>query len=518
MEKIKILWADDEIDLLKPHILFLEKKGYYVKGIYNGNDLIDEIKSNHYDLIFLDEHMPGVSGLELLMEIQNIHPNLPVIMITKSEEESIMEDAIGSKISDYLIKPVNPKQILSSIKKILNKKELIFQKTTIEYQKDFRELSMLINDNLNADEWKELYKKLIFWDLRIQAAAIKEMSEILLNQKIEANNLFCRFYERNYKNWLHNPSKDTPVMSHRLIKKKILPKINDDFPVFLILIDNFRYDQWEILRPVIEEYFKIINEDSYFSILPTATQYARNSIFAGLLPLEISEIYPNLWVGEHDEEGKNIHEKELLEKLFLRYGKSIRFSYNKITKINDGKKLLENIKNLFTNDLNVIVYNFVDMLSHARTEMEIIKELADNEAAYRSLTFSWFQHSPLFEILKEIHKIESKIIITTDHGTVQVKHPVKIIGDRNTSTNLRYKQGRNLNYNSKNVFEITKPEVYHLPKDNISTRYVFARSYDYFVYPNNYNYYVNYFKNTFQHGGISLEEIIIPFIELEPRR
>jgi DNA-binding response OmpR family regulator len=513
MDKITILWADDEMELLRPHLIFLQEKGYDVITATNGEDAIEKSKSKNIDIIFLDENMPGLSGLETLNRMKSLHPEIPVIMITKSEEESIMEEAIGSKIADYLIKPVNPNQILLSLKKILDNKRLISEKTTTAYQQEFRSIGMTLSDRLSWKEWCEVYRKLVFWELELEKSADESMYEILTSQKNEANNLFTRYIENNYISWLKgSDEKNTPLMSHQLIKKNILPAIDQSQePVFMILIDNLRYDQWKILQPVLSPLFRILEDDLYCSILPTATQYARNAIFAGLMPSEIESRFPKLWLNDEDEGGKNLHEAEFLADLLKRNRKEYKFSYTKVTNYNDGKKLVDDASNMMQNKLNVIVYNFVDMLSHARTEMEMIRELADDESAYRSLTLSWFEHSPLFEFIKKISESKVKVVITTDHGTIRVKEPVKLVGDRTVNTNLRYKQGRNMNYDKKQVFEIKNPADAMLPRQHLSQTFVFARKDDFFAYPNNYNHYVSYYRNTLQHGGISMEEMLIPF-------
>lgn len=512
---VNILWADDEIELLKPHILFLASKGYNVVAVNNGASAVDENREKDFDIIFLDENMPGITGLEALSRIKKDKPHVPVVMITKSEEEHIMEEAIGSNIADYLIKPVNPNQILLSIKKNLDKSKLVSNKTNSDYQQEFRELGMQLNSRLDKDEWSEVYSKLVYWDLELDKIEDSGMREVLDMQRKEANNQFCRFIENNYLEWL-NGVEESPQMVHTLIKDRINPLL-DNNDVFVVVIDNLRYDQWKILSPVLSKYYAVREEEIVYSILPTATHYARNAFFAGLMPSEIAKKFPKYWRNEEDEGGKNMFEKELLETNLKRLGRDIKFSYNKITNIDAGKKLNDNFSQLLNNKLNVIVYNFVDMLSHARTEMEVIRELADNESAYRSLTLSWFDHSPLHEILKKIAAAGKKLVITTDHGTIRASNPVKIIGDKNTNTNLRYKTGRNLSYNAKEVFQVANPEDAKLPKSGLSSEYVFTVNDDYFVYPNNYNYYVNYYNHTFQHGGISLEELLIPFVVLEPK-
>lgn len=511
----KILWADDEIDLLKPHIIFLQSKGYEVTTVNNGDEAIDKSSEENFDIIFLDENMPGISGLEALTKIKEEKPYVPVVMITKSEEESIMEEAIGGKIADYLIKPVNPNQILLCLKKNLDHEKLISQKTNSNYQQEFRNLGMQMGGRLDIDEWMELYKKLVYWELELDQIEDQGMKEILTMQKKEANSLFCKFIEKNYLDWV-NGDEDAPQMIHNIIKDRLAPLLGKE-KVFFIVIDNLRFDQWKMIQPIIAKYFNTEEEELISSILPTATHYARNALFAGLMPSEIEKRFPKLWLNEDQEGGKNMHEKDFLEANLTRLGKKGKWSYNKITNHDAGKKLVDSFSELKENDLNVIVYNFVDMLSHARTEMEVIRELADDEPAYRSITVSWFEHSPLHDIFKKIADSGIKIMLTTDHGTIKVTNPVKIIGDRNTNTNLRYKVGKNLSYAAKEVFTIKNPHEAFLPKTNLSSEFVFVKENDFFVYPNNYNHFVNYYGDTFQHGGISLEEMLIPFVVLQPK-
>lgn len=517
MQKYNILWADDEIDLLRPHILFLNNKGYEVTAVNSGADAIEKCEKNYFDIVFLDENMPGMTGLETLSYIKASKPNLPVVMITKSEEEDIMEEAIGSKIADYLIKPLNPNQILLSVKKILDNKRLVTEKTNISYQQDFRNLSMAFNDRINHSEWADIYKKLVYWELEIDSTENKSMAEVLDMQKDEANSNFAKFIEENYEDWLNDPDGDKPLLSHQLMKKKVFPQLDGDKPVFFIVIDNLRFDQWKILEPSISEYLQVEEEESYYSILPTTTAYSRNAIFSGMMPIDMAKYHPDLWVGEDVEEGKNNQEAEFIKRQLKKNNINKKFSYNKIKHVSQGKQLVDNFNNLMNNDLNVIVYNFVDMLSHARTEVEMIRELAPDESAYRSITKSWFLHSPLLELLRKLSEKDVKVVLTTDHGTIRVRKPFKIVGDRFTNTNLRYKQGKNLTFEENNVLICRKPEKFMLPKLNVSTAYVFAMQNDFFAYPNNYNYYANYYKDTFQHGGVSLEEIIIPVITLNSR-
>lgn len=517
MTKTHILWADDEIEFLKPHILLLEERGFRVRTVNNGNDAVDAFEKESFDLVFLDENMPGLTGLETLNILKSINPTVPCVLVTKNEEEHLMEEAIGAKIDDYLIKPVNPKQIILTIKKFTENKRIVNEKTSMAYQQDFRNLGEIINNNLNYKEWIDAYKKLIYWELSLEQLENESMHEILTTQKSEANTVFSKFIEKNYVSWFSNPETG-PILSHQLFKKKVLPLISAEKPVFFILIDNLRYDQWRIINDVITDYFRLDEEDNYYSILPTATQYARNAIFSGLTPLEMEKRFPNLWQNDEDEGGKNMHEDAFLaDQLKRHYRREVKHSYTKILTLEQGRDVYDNVNNLMQNELNVLVYNFVDMLSHARTDMPMIRELANDEAAYRSLTLSWFEHSPLLDTLKWLAQKQVKVIITTDHGTIRVKKPSKIVGYRNTNTNLRYKQGKNLDYVSKDVFVIKNPHDAQLPRLHVSSSFVFARDDTYFVYPNNYNQFVNYYNGTFQHGGVSLEEMIIPCATYSPK-
>lgn len=511
-----LLWVDDEIDLLKAHILFLEKKGYEVVTVSNGPDAIDQVRQRTFDLVLLDEMMPGLTGLETLQKIKEISPATPVVMVTKSEEEDIMNQAIGSKIADYLIKPVNPNQILLTLKKNIHRRQIVTEVTQSGYQQSYQQIMMQIDAAQTLDEWMDVYRLLVHWELELSSAD-SSMSDMLAMQKEEANIGFAKYVRRNYLSWVAPGVTERPLMSPDIFKKVIFPMLDEGQKVFLIVIDNFRYDQWRVLSQQIGDLFDI-DERLYTSILPTATQYARNAIFSGLMPVKIAQMFPELWVDEESEEGKNLNEGPLIQTQIERYRRHDTFSYNKINDSQAGERYLEKLKSLRQNDLNVLVVNFIDMLSHARTELKMIRELANNESAYRNITLSWFQHSIMSPLLRRLSESDCSIVITTDHGSIRVSKPVKIIGDRNTNTNLRYKMGKNLNYNPKEVFAIKEPRQVQLPAPNVSTSYVFATGDSFFAYPNNYNYYVSYYKDTFQHGGISMEEMLIPLITLRPRK
>ncbi|WP_292945166.1 bifunctional response regulator/alkaline phosphatase family protein [Olleya sp. UBA1516] len=517
MNNINILWVDDEIDLLKPHIIFLEQKNYKVTTCNSGTEALEILDEKKFDIVFLDENMPGLSGLETLNEIKEKQDTLPVVMITKSEEEYIMEEAIGNKIADYLIKPVNPNQILLSLKKNLDHSRLVSEKTTSNYQQEFRKIAMDMSMVNSYEEWVDLYKKLIYWEIQLEDIEDPSMFEILESQKNEANTQFGKFIDKNYPSWFE-PNTDAPVLSHTLFREKIAPELSKEQPTLLVVVDNLRYDQWKAFEPFVNNHYKKQKEEAFYSILPTATQYARNAIFSGLMPSDMEKLHPEYWKNDTDEGGKNLHEADFLNAQMKRLGlTNLKHEYYKITNLASGKKLADNFKGLKENDLTVVVYNFVDMLSHSKTEMDVVKELASNDKAYRSLTQSWFKNSPLLEMIQQAQHMGFKLIITTDHGTINVKNPSKVIGDRDTSLNLRYKTGRSLSYENKDVLAAKDPKTIHLPSINMNSSFIFAKSDLFFAYPNNYNHYVSYYRNTYQHGGVSLEEMIIPFVVLSPK-
>ena len=515
MKNGTLLWIDDEIELLRPHILFLQGKDYDVDTVSNGRDAVDRCRQDTYDLILLDENMPGLSGLETLDLIKEVSPGVPVVMVTKSEEENIMNQAIGAKIADYLIKPVNPHQILLTLKKNIHQRDIVSEVTNTSYQQNFGRLTMLINEAETLSDWKEIYRQLVRWELELERAG-GEMSQMLLTQKHEADLGFARFVRRNYEDWMSDPS-ERPLMSPDIFKKKIFPLLDNGEKVFLIVLDNFRFDQWRVTADELADLFTI-DEELYLSILPTATQYARNAIFSGLMPNKIAEMFPDLWVDEDEEEGKNLNEEPLIRTQLERFRRRNTFTYNKVNDSATAEKLLSRLNEFQRNDLNVIVFNFIDMLSHARTESKTIRELAADEAAYRSLTLSWFRHSPVSELLRRLADTDCRVIITTDHGSIRVTNPVKVVGDRAVNTNLRYKLGKALAYNPKEVYEIKSPAKVFLPSPNLSTTYIFAWGDNFFAYPNNYNHYVTYYRDTFQHGGISMEEMLIPLVTLRPKK
>ena len=515
---VKILWADDEIDLLKPHILFLNSKGYDVIPALSGMEALEILKKEFVNIIFLDENMPGLSGLETLQRLKKDYPHIPIVMITKSEEEHIMEDAIGSNIADYLIKPVNPNQILLCLKKNIDNKKLVTAKVTVDYQQAFRDLSMRISDRLSVKEWEDLYRELVNWEMQMEKIEDEGVAEMLAAQKEEANVQFAKFVQRNYIDWVNGRGTDKPIQSHTVLKEKMFPYLSEQKPTFLFVIDNLRYDQWRCIYPLVHDYYYVDEETICHSILPTATHYARNALFSGLMPSMIAKKYPQMWLNENDQGGKNQFEEQLLGEYLKRYGKNIKYSYAKVLNADFGKKVFDNFNQLMHNSLNVIVFNFVDMLSHAGTDVNVVRELADDEKSYRSITASWFQNSVLLDMLKYLSDKKVPVFITTDHGTIKVERALKMVGEREVNTNLRYKVGRSsMDYPAKEVFEIKNPDEAFLPKESLTQRFIFATKSDFFAYQNNFNQYVNLYRHTFQHGGISMEEMLTPFVKLMPK-
>ncbi|TDM00145.1 MAG: two-component system response regulator [Flavobacteriaceae bacterium] len=512
---VRILWIDDEIDMLKSHIIFLEKKGFITTPHNNPDQILERIGQNNFDVILLDENMPGQSGLDTLQIIKDRYPYLPVIMVTKSEEEQIMEEAIGAHISDYLIKPVNPNQIVLSIKKVLDSNKIISDKSVSSYQQTFGELSYQMMQTNSFPQWMELFNRLVKIEVSFDSTTDQGMIEILNTQKEEANTLFSKYIEKNY---LQDLAQGEIAFSHTVFKRFVIPKLKKNNPTIFLMIDNLRLDQWQSMQDLFAEYYHIENTELFSSILPTATQYSRNAIFAGLTPLDIQKKYPQYWLNDDQDGPKNQFEEELLTEQLKRNSlENLSTAYYKISNIYQEEKLLQEFHHFKNNDLTTIVYNFIDILSHSKTDNQLIKEMIRDDKTFRSLTRNWFENSPLLKIIALASSAKINLIITTDHGTTMVKTPSKIIGDRETSTNIRYKMGKNLKYESKKILVADVPEAFYLPKSNLSSKYVFAKEDIFLAYPKNYNHFVNYYKDTYQHGGISLEEMVIPIINLLPK-
>jgi CheY-like chemotaxis protein len=522
MNAKKILWVDDEIELLRSHIIFLSEKGYEVDTVTNGTDAVSAVKENNYDLIFLDEMMAGMGGLETLGQIKNINSSIPVVMITKSEEETLMNEAIGGKISDYLTKPVNPSQVLLVCKKLLEGKKISEQYAAKDYLVDFNQITQALMSDLDFDEWINIYSKLVNWSIELDQHSEIGLEQSLNDQFKEANKEFSKFIEKNYRNWVsENDNRDVPNLTPQITEKYVLKHLKDESQsVFFFVIDCLRLDQWLIMEKHISDLFKI-EKDYYYAILPTATPYARNSLFAGLYPSEIERYYPDLWVsGNDDENSMNKFEKELLQNLLLRKRVKLRndLKYIKIIDPEVGRNFEQNIHSFQNNHLTAVVVNFLDMIAHGRSDSDLLKEIAPDEAAYRSLTNSWFMHSSLLGVFRSLAKMKNvKIIITTDHGSIRSLRGAKVLGDREASTNLRFKFGRNLKVEDKHAIFVKNAQEYKLPKRGVTINYIIAKEDYYFVYPTDYHKFLTYYKDTFQHGGISMEEMILPIITLDPK-
>ena len=513
----RILWVDDEVESLEPHRRFLESRGYEVEMIANGFDALESVKSRPVDVVLLDESMPGMTGLETLLRIKEIDRLVPVVMITRNETENLMEEAIGSQISDYLIKPVNPMQVLSSLKKIIDNRRLVAERTTALYQRQFMGLRSAIDGDPGHSEWKEIHRNLVHWEMEMEKSDSREMTEIHQSQMQEADAAFCRFVSKRYESWVRPDAdpRQTPVMSHTFFSTCVLPHLEPDRPLVWLLVDNLRYDHWKTMEPMFAELFRIVEEDAFFSILPTATSYARNAMFAGMMPADIDRKFRGRWKRDEEEGGRNQHEEEFLKAQLRHLGREgIRFSYQKVGNSQDAQRFADNAHNLANFELSAVVYNFVDMLSHARTEMDVLRELAGDEGGYRSLIRSWFMHSPLLQALRRVAEKKVCLILCTDHGSVRVRTPVKVVGDRHSSVNLRYKHGRNLDYDRADVLAFRDPSQVGLPSSALNSSYIFARGDAFLCYPNNFNHYANHYRNTFQHGGISMDEMIVPVVRM----
>jgi len=518
MTKGKILWVDDEIELLRSHIIFLEERGYMVEKVTNADDAIALISQQNFDMVLLDEMMPGKDGLTALGEIKESHPFLPVVMVTKSEEESLMEDAIGSKIDDYLTKPVNPSQVLLTCKRILESKKITAERISRDYISEFNEISQSLLGPLDWRDWIKIQTRLSEWEVETDQHRDLGLKQTLRDQERECNVEFAKFVEKNYPLWLHN-HEDPPIFSSNLVEKYLAPLLRENQKVVFLVIDNLRMDQWFTIEPLLYPYFNI-KKDFYFSILPTATPFSRNAIFSGLFPSEIEERHPELWKqGDDDDRSLNRFEHQLLDLKLKDLGIDLRpaSKYVKIIDIKEARNTVNKIASYSNIPLLAIVVNFVDILAHSRSESEVLREITPDESAYRSLTKSWFEHSYIFQIIKELARRNNTVIITTDHGSIRGMRGAKVKGDRETSKNLRYKFGRNVKADPKQAIIVKDPAVYKLPSRGINSNYLIAKEDYYFVYPTNYHYYLNHYRDSLQHGGVSMEEMILPVVTLEPK-
>lgn len=516
----RILWADDEIDFLRPHILFLESKGYEVESVSNGADAVQKVREKSFDVILLDEQMPGMGGLEAVTKIKEIAPDVPVVMVTKSEEEYLMEEALGGQISDYLTKPVNPSQVLLTCKRLLDQTRIRSERVSQDYLQSFSEITRRLMEPLSHEEWIEIYQLLTRYDLDLEGD--EGVRQILEDQFAEANRVFSKYVGEEYAGWIgavdSGSDHDRPLLSHEVVPSFVFPHLAEKRPVIFFVIDCMRYDQWLVFESLLSPMFTT-EKTFHYSILPTATPYSRNSIFSGLLPRDLAERYPRIWSdGQDDEHSRNRNEEQFLTDLLERNRLSPRMKYHKLISTRDGREFLGNVNDLLQNDLSAVVVNFVDILAHSRSDSAVLREIAPDERAYRALTRTWFEHSWLFQAFQKLAEADCKIVVTTDHGAIRSLRATKVMGDRQTSTALRYKFGRNLKCDSRHAILVRDPREFGLPRDHINTNYIIAKEDYYFVYPTNYHKYLNKYKDTMQHGGISLEEMVLPVITMTPKR
>ena len=517
----RILWADDEIDHLRPHMKFLEDRGFRVEGVTNGEDAIAVMSEpgDHVDLVILDEMMPGLSGLETLQGIKECDPYVPVIMVTKSEDEGLIDAAIRKEIHNYLVKPVNPLQVFTAAKQILEGDRLRESGVTRDYVSEFTMLRNLRSDNATIDTWFDVHRRLVDWDLRLDRHRDAGLLQTHEDAKLEANIEFCRYVENNYEKWVNGPPDARPVLSVDIVEKYVVPELRRGRKVYFVIIDCLRLDQWAALEALLEPYFDIRREH-YLSILPTATSFSRNAIFSGLFPLQIARLHPEFWsMPGDDEHSLNRFERQLLDLQLERLDVNVNPStkYIKVFKQEEAQAVKKDIASLYSLPLVALVFNFIDILSHGRSESELLREIAPDEAAFRALTTAWFKHSALFDILKTLSRQDATVVLTTDHGAVLGRRSTIAYGNRDTSTNLRFKIGTNLGCKEKDAVHVKNPERFQLPAPGVNTHYIIAKENYYFVYPTNFHEYERHYRGSFQHGGISMEEAILPVVVMNSR-
>lgn len=515
----KILWADDEIDMLKPHILFLEERGYDVTPVSNAEDALSLTTRERFDIVLLDEMMPGMDGLQALRLLKENAPSIPVVMITKSEEENLMNEAIGGQIEEYLTKPVNPSQVYSSCKRILEKRKLSGEKLTREYTAEFSEIASLMDGPIPAEGWMNIHLKLCERELDLDGHPDLGLRQTLQDQRRECNSAFSRFVEAHYADWVRSKPESRPVLSPDVIRKSVLPLLSGDRPVLFIVVDNLRLDQWLAIEPLLYPFFSISRE-LYFSILPTATPYSRNSLFAGCFPADIEARFPEFWRdGEDDESSRNRHEHQLLDAQLAGLGVKLRqeLRYTKIMESEEAWNTAKHAQSLFSAPLTALVFNFVDLLAHKRSGSDILREIVPDEPAYRSLTATWFEHSALFQILRTAAESGVRVVLTSDHGSLRTMRGATVYADKETSTNVRYKIGRAIKCDPKQAISVKDPVRFGLPALGINANVLLAREDYYFVYPTNYHKYLSLYRDSFQHGGVSLEEMVLPLVTLTER-
>lgn len=518
----RILWADDEIDLLKPHIRFLEQKGYAVTAVPNGEDALAALERERYDVLLIDEMMPGLGGLETLDRLKQSDSTLPVILVTKSEEETLMEEAIGRRITDYLIKPVNPSQVFLACKRVFDAQKLQDSQRARDYVGEMQRWQMLDRRRLDWAGWVDLAVDVARWDVALDGAPEAGLQQAHADFRRGLDIDFGRLIEERYPGWAQAAARgagDRPMLSTDVVRRAVVPHLQAGTRVMFVVIDCMRLDQWFTLEPLLEEWYTI-ERDYYCSILPTATPYSRNAIFSGLLPAQLFKTHPDLWQeSSNDERTKNRFERQLLELQLqrLRVTPPRGTKYLKIYDAEEANNTRRQINSFAGLSLVSMVFNFLDILAHGRSESEILQELAPDEAAFRAVMKAWFTHSPLYEIFQALASQDCVVVVTTDHGSVLGRRAALVHGNRDTSTNLRYKFGINLNTDPKQAIIVRRPMDYLLPDDGVNKNYVLAREDFYFVYPTRFHEFERQYRGSFQHGGVSMEEMVLPLVTLRPR-
>ncbi len=510
-EAKQILWADDEIDLLRPHQIFLKDRGYDITPVTNGDDAIALVQKRGFDAVLLDEMMAGRDGLSTLAAIKDINPHIPVIMITKNEEERLMEQAIGQRIDDYLTKPVNPSQILLACKKLLDARQIQKDRMGLDYAAASNRLreSLILAESWR--DWIDLHVRLSEWDLELDRFYDPGLRTMHDDLRSACNLGFGKFVEDNYSQWVQD-EEDSPTLSVDIVSEFVAPYVQDGQQVFFVVVDCMRLDHWLAILPLLSDIFDI-EQHYHYSILPTATPYSRNAIFSGLFPIDLAVLYPDEWqVARDDDMSRNRHEHQLLDQQLAEIDPELNLDtrYVKILDIAEGNRLAKKVHSYRSFPLMAVVVNFLDMLTHGRSESELLQEMAPNEPAYRSLTRSWFSHSSLFEMLRKLSETDSTVVLTTDHGCMLSARASLAYGNRDTSTGIRFKYGKNLRCDNRHAMHIRDPEAFGLPSVGQGTNYIICREDYFFVYPTNFNEYQAKYANSFQHGGISLEECILP--------
>ena len=516
MASNRILWVDDEVELLEPHLLFLRQRDYQVDTASHGDDALELIRREPYDLVLLDEQMPGRRGLEVLEELRKEAPHVRVVMVTKSEEDQTMQEAIGRQVDDYLVKPASPRQVLSVVTRLLQGSRLQQQLAAQDFAGRFAELSQ---DKDRAEHWRDffrLYSELVDWELRLEDAGESGLVDSVRALRVDLRREFGGHVRVEYPRWLRAEPDGRPTLSTDVVRRWLLPRIGDG-PVIFMIIDCLRLDQWRAMKALLTDVFEI-DEDLYSSILPTATPYSRNALFSGKYPDQIAERYPDWWA--RDEGSLNAFEDELFTRHLKELtGRDVGVVYEKVFTDAQAGELEARVRNAFKTDSVIsLVFNFVDLLIHGRSDSNLLMEVARDVPALRALTRQWFERSAALRILREAAAEGVEVVLTTDHGSILCERPVTVFARRDATDNLRYKFGQDLRAEEPDaVMAVNDETELRFPAGSLATNYLIGLEDYFFVYPTKLREYQARYKNSFLHGGISPEEMILPVATLRPR-